>query len=157
MPDHGRSAAEVGIGPDCECHGIPMRWNRRADLTAGGYWRCNEKYRPTAKRWRDANRDKRLAAMRAWQAANPERRRAYQRAWRYGMTPQEYSVLIEEHAGFCGICGQAAEKSAKGVLHVDHDHATGAVRGLLCNRCNTALERVEIPGWVERARAYLER
>jgi hypothetical protein len=43
--------------------------------------------------------------------------------------------MLAEQNGVCAICGKATEKS----LAVDHDHATGKVRALLCARCNTGL------------------
>jgi hypothetical protein len=76
--------------------------------------------------------------------------------WRYGTTKAEHDALFEAQRGLCAICELPAAQSAKGVLHIDHDHATGRVRGLLCNRCNSAIERMDhVPGWLERASAYL--
>lgn len=45
-----------------------------------------------------------------------------------------------------------------GVPHIDHNHATNRVRGLLCVRCNVALGVVEsTPRWLSRTAAYLEK
>lgn len=51
----------------------------------------------------------------------------------YGLTAGEYSALFDAQGGRCAIC-RARPKSKR--LAVDHDHKTGAVRGLLCSRCN---------------------
>lgn len=53
----------------------------------------------------------------------------------YGITEQEYLVLLEAQGGVCAIC----EGKRRGSLDVDHDHKTGMVRGLLCRRCNRRL------------------
>ena len=52
-----------------------------------------------------------------------------------GFTSQDYDVLLLKQGGACAVC----RKQQKRHLHVDHDHATDAVRGLLCSDCNTAL------------------
>ena len=68
MLHQGYSAKEKredGPPPSCECHDRPMRWNRRADLKAGGYWRCNLRYAEGQKRWREANRESRTRSV-AW-------------------------------------------------------------------------------------------
>lgn len=61
-----------------------------------------------------------------------ERRRHIQDT--YGLSPDEYQRLIVEQGGRCSICGDTMRK-----IHVDHDHDTGRVRGLLCPSCNTGL------------------
>ena len=56
----------------------------------------------------------------------------------YGITIDEYDRLLASQSGGCAICGgQSGGKN----LAVDHDHKTGAVRGLLCKRHNTAIAR----------------
>lgn len=50
------------------------------------------------------------------------------------MTPEQYDAMLSEQAGRCAICQDRPPR-----LYIDHDHATGEVRGLLCNRCNVAL------------------
>lgn len=75
----------------------------------------------------------------------------------YGITEAQYLEILESQGGRCAICGRkpAAGKN----LHVDHDHRTGAVRGLLDVRCNhELLGRLgdKDPGLFRRAAEYLE-
>lgn len=62
------------------------------------------------------------------------RQKASMRAFRYGITAAEYNALVHEQDGRCAICREPP-KGSRG-LHIDHDHATGRVRGLLCGPCN---------------------
>ncbi len=55
---------------------------------------------------------------------------------KYGMTLRDKLALYEGQARTCGICKQTF---AEADLKVDHDHASGEVRGLLCSLCNTGL------------------
>ena len=69
--------------------------------------------------------------------------RCYIRLKEYGVSLEDYARMLNEQGGVCAICGQPeTAKDRIGNpkdLGVDHDHATGKVRGLLCARCNTAL------------------
>lgn len=47
--------------------------------------------------------------------------------------------MLEAQGGVCAICKGPETKPNAKYLAVDHDHATGAVRGLLCNNCNRAI------------------
>jgi hypothetical protein len=61
---------------------------------------------------------------------------------KYGLRLGEFDELMEQQGGKCGICfaSETTGRSGKPTpLNVDHDHATGAVRGLLCSNCNRAL------------------
>lgn len=72
----------------------------------------------------------------------------------YGLTKAELGVLLAQHAR-CAIC-QAVDWGVKGP-QVDHDHATGRVRGVLCNNCNNGLGRFkDDPGLLRAAIVYLE-
>lgn len=55
----------------------------------------------------------------------------------YGLKKGEYAQLYVFQGGLCALCRRATGSSRK--LSVDHDHASGAVRGLLCRPCNTLL------------------
>lgn len=56
---------------------------------------------------------------------------------KYGIGLEEYNLLLESQDGKCAICRVEPKKLS---LSVDHDHDTGEVRGLLCPRCNRAVE-----------------
>jgi Recombination endonuclease VII len=68
--------------------------------------------------------------------------------YNYKLTQTEYESLLEAQAHRCAICGKhESECKRKGrnnrnyqiILHVDHDHVTGTIRGLLCHKCNTLI------------------
>lgn len=73
---------------------------------------------------------------------------------RYGITAEDYRVLAEAHGGCCAICGDEPQDR----LHIDHDHHTGIVRGLLCRGCNHALgNALDDPARLRAMADYLER
>jgi hypothetical protein len=70
---------------------------------------------------------------------------AKQRKWQAaGVDAARYQEMLRKQGGVCAICSQP-ERTADGLsgkpkdLAIDHDHATGAVRALLCSACNTAI------------------
>lgn len=72
---------------------------------------------------------------------------------KYKMTGREFQRLLIAQAGRCGICAKPLEK-----ICIDHDHATGKVRGLLCPGCNTGIGLLgDTAESVARAVQYLER
>lgn len=79
----------------------------------------------------------------------------------YGITLADYERLLIAQCGTCAICDYAPcedidARANQKRLHVDHDHATGAIRGLICSNCNRAVglfrDNLEI---LRRAAAYL--
>ena len=57
----------------------------------------------------------------------------------YNMTIYEYDEMLREQNGCCAICCTQQPDRQKARFCVDHDHKTGKVRGLLCNKCNALL------------------
>lgn len=68
---------------------------------------------------------------------------------------EPYEVWAERFGETCNICGRPATSTRR--LDRDHDHVTGAPRGLLCVRCNRALPTWVTADWLRKAAAYLER
>lgn len=56
---------------------------------------------------------------------------------KYSLSPEEYEDMLERQDGKCAVCKEVMGGSRN--EHVDHDHVTGKVRGLLCAHCNTAI------------------
>jgi hypothetical protein len=65
---------------------------------------------------------------------NSARGRRLRRARNYGITNEQFDALVIEQGGLCWIC-----RDEMHTPHIDHDHETGRVRGLLCYRCNNGL------------------
>jgi Recombination endonuclease VII len=58
---------------------------------------------------------------------------------RYGLTHDLYKQLLAAQGGGCAICTSPLAMQIANGVHIDHDHVTGAVRGLLCKMCNSGL------------------
>jgi len=65
----------------------------------------------------------------------------------FGISLEEYNQMLEEQNGVCAICKCEEKTKVQGnirCLSIDHNHDTGEIRGLLCNRCNKLLGIIEI-------------
>jgi hypothetical protein len=135
-----KCGGEVEPGKRCKpCWSAYMNEYNRA-------YRAREVYKTQQKRYR---------------TQNSERHKFYKVFKKYGITADDYSRMMDEQDGVCKICGQ--EESSRhqngGVkkLAIDHCHATGKVRGLLCERCNQVLGRLRDDSDIARGMAtYLD-
>ena len=88
------------------------------------------------KAWYQKNKDKKNAQVKNWQKRNPAK--VKEQCWRrtgINITFDVFQRLLSEQSNGCAICRIPIGRSA----HVDHDHTTGLVRGLLCSNCNQGL------------------
>lgn len=102
--------------PRCEVTKAAEEFHRNASTRDGLHWvcrKCNTKA--------------------GGYARHVEQRRRFRR---YDITEGEVAALLQHQNHLCAICGIAFAGTE---FHIDHCHASGAVRGLLCRRCNTAL------------------
>lgn len=141
--------ASVRTEPELEYHSLKMKEYRRND------------------------RDKFLARERASRAKAKlqlgadgwkQRARRYNLWHKYKITPEQYDAMLASQNAKCAICGDsqnvktACGRGHSGRLHVDHDHKTGEIRGLLCNVCNQGMIAVDrIQGWFAKAAEYAAR
>lgn len=114
--------------------------------------RCN----PCEAAWTREHRKQNPEAARAYRKT--EKAKTYNRGRmlevRYGLSLDDFEALKTSQGGCCAICTRPADKP----LHVDHDHATGEVRGLLCATCNRGVGLFyDDPALMRAAAAYLSR
>ena len=88
-------------------------------------------------------------------------RRKRQLSIKYNLSDEEYSKMFSEQGGICAICGNPETANRNGIvkqLTVDHNHITRQIRGLLCQKCNSAIgylgEDIEI---FRNAISYIEK
>ncbi len=59
---------------------------------------------------------------------------------KYGITHEEFEALIDSQEGRCPICRRVLERQyGSKMVHLDHDHETGEIRGVLCSPCNRGI------------------
>src|SRR5262249_28416565 len=115
---------------------------------------CKQCTATRRREWYEANREREIARVREWQVANPDRvrenlprlpaaghrtlsnRKSHLKR-KYGMPVEEFDEMLARQGGGCAICGRPDADN------VDHDHATGRVRGILCFNCNIAVGQME--------------
>jgi len=136
-----------------------------------------EHHKEIAKRSRLRHIEERRITSRAYAQANKERLKEYHRQWNiqnrelarirkvvknFRITAEEYLAMVEYQNNLCAICKQLetlVDKHSGLVrnLHVDHNHTTGKVRGLLCTACNTAIGNFkEDTNTIRAAISYIE-
>lgn len=75
--------------------------------------------------------------------ANPDATKAMRRKVKlkrnYGITPEQHSQQVRSQGECCAICKRSLAGLSPQTIHVDHCHATGALRGVLCGPCNVGL------------------
>lgn len=96
--------------------------------TQGRYYKC----RPCTNKHRAEYRKAKIKA-------DPDHYKNLKLKERYGISFEDRASLATEQDNKCKICLTSEASSKRGVLCVDHCHATGEVRGLLCDLCNKAL------------------
>lgn len=117
-------------------------------------------FKTKLKVWMDRTKDRRLARLRQRRTENPEFFRAIDRRRhvlhpersrkqnlkaKFGLTIDQYEAMLFQQGGKCAACKSDQVELLAGKpkrLAVGHCHATGAVRGLLCTRCNVAIAMV---------------
>lgn len=140
-----------------------MREGYRSDCKA-----CNLAEK---KRRYDADPATEIARVRQWQQQNRDRVNESHRRRRadpavklagraghlkrkYGITLDQYDEMLTAQGGCCAVCGREPRPDI--ALHVDHDHQTGRIRGILCFRCNNSLGDLDDdPVLLRKAAGYL--
>ncbi len=104
------------------------------------------------KTWREANPEGNRERNRKYRNAKPEQFAVYEIRKRYKVSLEEAAILLERRKKGCEVCNSQTK------AHIDHDHATGKVRGILCHGCNVTLGHAfDNPVTLRALAVYLER
>jgi Recombination endonuclease VII len=83
-------------------------------------------------------------------------RDAYHLKRKFGMTMEDYEVLLRSQGGVCAVCFGPSICGRR--YSIDHCHKTGKIRGILCSSCNSGIGLLkDSPEVLENAAAYLRR
>lgn len=131
------------------CYSRDRYWNVDRDKIKEKYNQNADRHREKARLYRANNPEQ----AKQWRANNADRIRSLHLATTYGMLKDEYDAMFLAQSGACKICNNVSTRN----LCVDHCHATGQVRGLLCVKCNASLGNMnDSPVLLRRAAEYIE-
>lgn len=163
-----------------KCHEAKelAEFNKRKDAPDGYRAECKKCSQIRGREWHKNNRGYASKSSRLWRKNNPGKTQENNKKWlknnpgkarqywlkkKYGITIEEYDSINYKQGGVCAICQEKESILDKRnnrikYLSTDHDHKTGRLRGLLCNKCNKALglfkDKLEI---LLKAIKYLEK
>jgi hypothetical protein len=142
-----------GYSSQCKSCDRERSRQRRKDPAYIAYHR---QYQPG---WRRENREKSNGYTDAWRARNVVKLSLLKRKWRYGLAAEQFTAMLDHQDYRCAICYLPFDPEAGiDAIHVDHDHATDTVRGLLCGPCNRGLGHFyDDPMRLRTAADYIER
>lgn len=83
---------------------------------------------------------------------------AYNRLKKFGITVAQFDALLLSQDNSCAICKIKFQETNIGRPRLDHDHATGKIRALLCNNCNIGIGMFrDNPDVLREAAKYVEK
>ena len=95
-----------------------------------------EKCKKISKRYYEKNHKELIERARRWTKDHPEKLKEKNLS-RYNLSYEDWVKMWVSQDGECAICKEPFAKQSE--AHVDHNHETGKIRGLLCVKCNSAL------------------
>ncbi len=115
-------------------------WCKNCSNEAGKFWRRKhkEQVRVYGAQYYAKNKKHCRKLIKRWRQAHKDHSRNKYLKRVYGITSEQYEEILIGQKECCAICGDHQSKF-KRRLHVDHNHETGEIRGLLCTNCNRML------------------
>lgn len=146
--------------PTCSRCGEPdlpdEDFNPKKNSKSGFQAQCKTCSNKTSREYYHANKG--AVAERKKRTHCPVKRRELHLKSNFGMSIAQFDAMLEAQGGACAICKTTTPGGAHDNFHVDHDHGTSMVRGLLCYACNTGIGKLKDSAAILRsAITYLEK
>lgn len=116
-------------GKQCGKCGQTQRYKSTSGCVTCGRERCRKHYQANTERRKETGAEYRKNNPGSWRRAHLKRA--------YRMTLEEFNKLFQRQGNRCAIC--YSETHGGRGWHVDHCHASGKIRGILCHPCNSTL------------------
>jgi hypothetical protein len=136
---HNRKRFIIDDKIECPCCN---EWKTLEDFykwpsgTYGISWNCKECTKAKARANHKAKREK---GAEHWESHRKTYRNGYYKRT-YGITLKEFEDILESQNSSCAICNEGLDINLDSrKAHMDHNHTTGALRGILCARCNQGI------------------
>lgn len=101
---------------------------------------CKDCVREYGKQYRIKNKEVIKEKKKIYHLEKPHIKRRSHLKKEFNMSLEDYALMLKSQNNCCKICGiDNVNNSQHKHLHIDHDHSTGKIRGLLCSKCNTLL------------------
>jgi hypothetical protein len=97
-----------------------------------------DKIAKNKKEWYENHKEYAKQKSREWNINNKDKVRDYNLMKSYGISSEQYNQMMVQQDSKCAICGIHSDQQSKKFC-VDHSHATGKIRSLLCHHCNAGL------------------
>lgn len=113
-----------------------MAHKEKAQECTKNWKRKNKEHLKISRRnYREKNKNKENKARNNWRATHKDRVKSTLLKRNYGISLNQFNKILIHQKNHCAICSEFFVKTP----HVDHNHKTGKIRGLLCSRCNLAI------------------
>ena len=126
-----------GVSYECKsCRHLYYLKNREKFIRASRENRVKNRERilEYKKKYTERNRERIAKYQKKYREENRESKIAHYYLSKYGLTPEQRADMFQKQEGKCAICRNPFQNAL--YTHVDHDHKTGKVRGMLCYSCN---------------------
>ena len=148
--------------PTCKIDKVRTDYFNDATSCRGFDYICkackSNKYSTKRKEYREKNKEALRAKQKEYAKKNPDIFMNNSLKFHYGISLNDYNVMLSSQGGVCAICYQTKFNKRNKRLFVDHNHTTGKVRGLLCINCNSVVghckEDISI---LDKTKIYLDK
>ena len=130
--------------------------DNKAPITGWRYYAwCRDCSREQSRKYGAENKERRNARLRDWRKKNPDAakendlKKRYKKL--YGLTKDQVDFMRETQNGKCFLCRRVGSR-----LVIDHNHRTGEVRKLLCDKCNSLIGWIETYVPIEKIETYIK-